>query len=113
MWATAEESREQIVAAYRRAWAYVEAAVDALGLGAVGRVPWWGPGGREVSLHRVLLHVAVGTHRHAGHADIVREPVGGSVGLQTVGDNLPEHDEGWWRGYRERLERVAGEARRD
>jgi hypothetical protein len=47
-----------------------------------------------VSLHRVLLHVAAGTHRHAGHADIVREPVDGSVGLQ-------------------RLERVAGEARRD
>jgi hypothetical protein len=83
-------------------------------LGYVG-IPfgWWGPGGHEASLHRVLLHVVAGTHRHAGHADIVRERVDGSVGLQTVGDNLPEHGEGWWRGYRARLERVAGEARRD
>jgi uncharacterized damage-inducible protein DinB len=110
MWATAGESREEIVAGYRRAWAYADAAIAELPLDTVGRVPWWGPDGRDVTLHRVLVHVIAETHRHAGHADIVRELVDGSVGYQAVGDNLPERDEGWWRGHRERLERTAREA---
>jgi uncharacterized damage-inducible protein DinB len=114
MWATAEESREDIVAGYRRAWTQAGATIDELPLDAVGRVPWWGPdGGAEVSLHRVLVHVIAETHRHAGHADIVRELIDGSVGNQGVGDNLPDRDEGWWRDYRQRLERIAGDARRD
>lgn len=50
------------------------------------------------------------THRHAGHADIVRELVDGSVGNQGVGDNLPERDADWWRTYREQLEDVARRA---
>jgi hypothetical protein len=111
MWATAGESREAVVAGYRRAWVQVDATVQELPLGTVGRVPWWGPeGGAEVTLHRVLVHVIGETHRHAGHADIVRELVDGSVGYQAVGDNLPERDEGWWRGHRERLEWTAREA---
>jgi hypothetical protein len=113
MWATAEESREDIVAGYRGAWAQVDATIDELPLDALGRVPWWGPdGGAEVTLHRVLVHVIAETQRHAGHADIVRELVDGSVGNQSVGDDLPERDEGWWREYRDRLERVAVEAGR-
>jgi hypothetical protein len=74
-------------------------------------VSWWGPdGGAEVTLHRVLVHVIGETHRHAGHADIVRELIDGSVGNQAVGDNLPDRDEAWWRAYRDRLEQVAREA---
>jgi uncharacterized damage-inducible protein DinB len=108
MWATADESREEIVVGYRQAWAQVDATVQALPLDAVGRVPWWGPeGGSEVTLHRVLVHVIGETHRHAGQADIVRELVDGSVGNQWVGDNLPERDEQWWREYRDRLEQAA------
>ena len=108
MWATAEESREDVVAGYRRAWAQVDATVQELPLDTMGRVPWWGPdGGAEVTLHRVLVHVIGETHRHAGHADIVRELVDGSVGNQWVGDNLPDRDEAWWRAYRDRLQRVA------
>ena len=56
------------------------------------------------------MHVIAETHRHAGHADIVRELVDGSVGNQGVGDNLPERDESWWAGYREQLERAARDA---
>ncbi len=41
MWATAEESREEIVALYRRAWAHADATIEALPLEAAGRVPWW------------------------------------------------------------------------
>ena len=32
MWATAEESREQIVGLYRRAWAHSDATIGALAL---------------------------------------------------------------------------------
>ena len=63
-----------------------------------------------MTLHRVLVHVIGETHRHAGHADIVRELIDGSVGNQWVGDNLPERDQAWWAAYRERLERTAREA---
>ena len=111
MWATVEESRESVVAGYRRAWALVDAVVEDLPLDTVGRVPWWGPaGGAEVTLHEVLVHVISETHRHAGHADIVRELIDGSVGNQGVGDNLPDRDAGWWRKRRDRLEDVAREA---
>jgi uncharacterized damage-inducible protein DinB len=110
MWATADESREQIVALYHRAWAHADATIAALPLEAVGRVSWWQPDRRGVSLHRVLVHVIAETHRHAGHADIVRELIDGTAGLRADNDNLPDQDDAWWAGYRGRLERVAQEA---
>ncbi|TFV51595.1 DinB family protein [Blastococcus sp. TF02A-35] len=111
MWATAQESREEVLDGYRRAWARTDAAVAELPIDAVGRVPWWGPaGGTEVTLHRVLVHVIAETHRHAGHVDIVRELVDGVVGNQSVGDNLPDRDPAWWREYRERVEQAARQA---
>jgi Protein of unknown function (DUF664) len=111
MWATPEESRDQIVGMYRRAWAHGDATIDALALDAPGRVPWWDGDRAAVTLHRVLVHVIAETNRHAGHADVVRELVDGSAGLRADNDNLPEDvDEGWWAGYRERLEQVARDA---
>ncbi|MGN9910289.1 DinB family protein [Phytohabitans sp. LJ34] len=110
MWATAEETREEIVGLYRRVWAHSDATIDALPLDAPGRVPWWSPGHDEVTLHRILLHMVAETHRHAGHADIVRELVDGAAGWRPGADNLPGRDAGWWEGYRDRLERVAREA---
>ena len=41
MWATADETSEQIVALYRRVWAHSDATIEALELDAVGDVPWW------------------------------------------------------------------------
>jgi hypothetical protein len=110
MWARADESRADVVAGYRAAWARTDAVVAELPLDAVGRVPWWGDGGAEVTLHRVLVHVIGETHRHAGHADIVRELIDGSVGNQWVGDNLPDRDGEWWQQYRERVDSAAREA---
>ena len=110
LWATAEESREHIVALYRRAWQHADATIDELGLDSEGEVPWWSPASRQVTLHRILVHVIAETHRHAGHADIVRESIDGAVGLRPDNDNLPTADEAWWRSYRERLEQVAREA---
>jgi uncharacterized damage-inducible protein DinB len=110
MWATAEESREDIVALYRRAWAVTDATVEALPLDAPGVVPWW-PGERSrVRLHQILVHVIAETHRHAGHADVVRELLDGSAGLHATNDNLPETDPAWWAEYRDRLDTVARDA---
>ena len=110
MWATAAESREEILSLYRRARAHADATIEALPLDAVGRVAWWPPDRRELTLHRALVHVTAETHRHAGHADIVRELIDGAVGLRADNDNLPPADPGWWAGYRERVERAAREA---
>src|SRR5262245_32169809 len=67
MWATAEESREQIVGLYHRAWAHADAAIDALALDAIGHVPWWSPERSEVTLHVVLVHMIAASKRLAGH----------------------------------------------
>jgi uncharacterized damage-inducible protein DinB len=110
MWATADESREQIAALYRRVWAHSDATIEALPLDAVGHVPWWPADRSEVTLHRILVHVIAETDRHAGHADIVRELIDGAVGLRADNDNMAPGDQAWWAGYRDRLERVAQEA---
>jgi hypothetical protein len=63
-----------------------------------------------VTLHQILVHVVAETHRHAGHADIVRELIDGAAGLQADDDNLRSGDRAWWQSYRNKLERVAREA---
>jgi len=110
MWATAEESRDQLVGLYHRVWAHSDATIDALALDAVGQVPWWPRERREVTLQQVLVHMIAETHRHAGHADIVRELIDGAVGLREGNDNMAPGDQAWWERYRRRLERAAREA---
>jgi hypothetical protein len=107
MWAAADESRSDVVARYRRAWAHADATVDALPLDARGTVAWWPPERRSVTLHRVMVHAVVETQRHAGHADVVRELVDGAAGLRAEVPNLPELGEAGWREHRARLEAVA------
>ncbi len=107
MWATADEPREQIVGLYRRVWAHSDSTIEELDLDAVGYVPWWMAGRREVTLHRILVHVIAETHRHAGHADILRELIDGAAGVRAENDNMPTHDRAWWEQYRAKLEQVA------
>ena len=110
MWAAADESREQIVGLYHRAWAHSDATIDTLALDATGQVPWWPADQGEVTLHRILVDMIAETHRHAGHADIVRELIDGAVGLRDGNDNMAPGDQAWWENYRSRLERVARQA---
>ena len=107
MWAAADESREDIMGLYRRVWANSDGTIEALELDTMGRVPWWPEDRNEVTLHRVLIHMIAETHRHAGHADIVRENIDGSAGLRADNDNLAEGDDAWWVEYRIRLETAA------
>jgi uncharacterized damage-inducible protein DinB len=110
MWATPDESRAEIIGLYHRAWAHSDATIGALALDAVGQVPWWPPERREVTLHRILVHMIAETDRHAGQADIVRELIDGATGLRQDNGNLAPGDRTWWAEYRNRLEAAAREA---
>jgi len=104
MWAPADQSREDVVALYRRVWAHSDATIDALELDSPGLVPWWPAERRDVTLQVVLVHLIAETHRHAGHADIVRELADGAAGMRRTNDNLAQTD---WPAHRERLQAVA------
>jgi Protein of unknown function (DUF664) len=109
MWAAADQSREDIIGLYRRAWEHADATITELPLDAPGRVPWWGDRG-DVTLHLILIHEIAETARHAGHADIVREVIDGAVGLREGNDNMPPVDQAGWRSYYEKVEAAAREA---
>ncbi len=107
LWATPDESREEIVGLYHRAWTHSDATIEALDLEAVGHVPWWPEGRDRPTLHRVLVHMIAETHRHAGHADIVRELIDGSAGHRAEADNMAPGDAAWWEEYCARVEAAA------
>lgn len=110
MWADADESRADIEALYRRAWAHSNATIGELPLDAVGRVPWWNPENAEVTLHHIAVRVLADTQRHAGHADILRELQDGSAGWLPGKDALATSDPDWWAAYRDRVEDAARQA---
>ena len=105
MWATAEESRADIVGLYRRVWAHAADTFAAGDVDTVGRVPWW-PERSEVTLHQILVHMCVETARHAGQIDIVRELIDQRTGMRPDATNMPE--DGYdWAGYVARVEAAA------
>jgi hypothetical protein len=110
MWATPDESRQYIVDQYTKACEFADKTIEELPIGAIGHVPWWPKERNEVTLHRILVHVATETARHAGHADIVREIIDGVVGLRNQNDNVPSEEATWWRDYYAKLEDAALEA---
>lgn len=105
MWATADESRAEIVDLYRQAWVHSDATVAALAIDAPGHVPWWPR--PNVMLFNILVHVLTETNRHAGHADILREQLDGAVGYDT--DSLAQHgrDVAFWESHRATIEQAA------
>ncbi|MCP2336218.1 DinB family protein [Actinomadura rupiterrae] len=111
LWATPDESREQIVNGYREAWRHSDETIAALEPDALGRVPW--DDKVELTLHRVLVHMIGETHRHLGHADIVRELADGAVGQRPDGGNMAEGDAAWWAEHHAKVERAAKQAAAD
>ena len=101
-----DESRDIITGLYRRAWRHADATIAALPLDAEAKVPWWGETA-TTTLGRILVHMTAEAQRHAGHADIVRELIDGSVGLLKGAGNMTSCDAGWWRDYRDQVERAA------
>jgi hypothetical protein len=110
MWATPDESREEIISLYRQAAAQADATIDALTLDSPGRVPWWSAERQAVTLHQIMVHMCVEMARHAGHADIIRELIDGAAGNND--GNLPDQTPEEWATYRQRLEEAALEAAR-
>ncbi|MFD3515401.1 DinB family protein [Streptomyces sp. NPDC058657] len=82
LWATADETRDQIIESYRRTWEHSDATINELPLDAPGHVPWWPEPYRHTNLFAILVHVLGETNRHAGHADILREDVDGRTGMR-------------------------------
>ena len=103
-WVPASVPAAEVVDFYRAVWAFSDATVAELPLDAAGAVPWWSAAHRDVTLHRVLVHVLADTTRHAGHADILREDIDGAAGLKVTATNLPDVD---WPAYVDRLTREA------
>ena len=110
MWATADESREEIVRLYQQAAAHADETIEALTLESPGLVPWWPPERHHVTLQQIMVHVSVEMARHAGHADILRELIDGAAGNND--GNLPDQTAEQWAAYRQRLEKAAVEAER-
>jgi hypothetical protein len=111
MWATPDESRDDIVGMYRRVWAHSDATIEQLPLDATAEVPWWPEGRRNPTLHWLLVHMVAENERHAGHCDILRELIDGATGIRPGNSPMvPGADEQWWRDYRARVEAAAQEA---
>ncbi|MFE4637653.1 DinB family protein [Streptomyces sp. NPDC056773] len=110
MWATPDQTRADIVGLYHRAWAHADATLDALPLDTIGTVPWWPEHDNEVTLHHAVVRIISDTHRHAGHADILRELLDGAVGMEKSNTSLPPEDGAWWQAHHARLEKAAREA---
>lgn len=104
-WARPDESRDDILAGYERAGAFADEVIEELPLDAVGTVWWWGDA--TPSLHHIIVHVTADTQRHAGHADILRELIDGSVGLLRGQDNLHVRDPAEQQRFRDRVEAAA------
>ncbi|WP_410791443.1 DinB family protein [Kribbella sp. C-35] len=105
MWATPEESTDELVAAYRRACAAGARTIEELDLDATGNHHT----GNPVTLREMVLTVLLDTTRHTGHADVVRELTDGRVGARP-GDPMSPDDEEYLRMYRAR---ITGEIDRD
>jgi uncharacterized damage-inducible protein DinB len=107
LWATPDETREQIIDFYQRASAHADATINELPIDAPGHVPWWPR--PEVKLFNIMVHVLQETTRHAGHADILREQLDGRTGVSA--DYEEQIDTAAREAHWAKIERAAQEAR--
>jgi hypothetical protein len=103
-WATEHESRTEVVDLYRRVWDHSDATIAALSLDDRGYVPWWQ---EEVPLLNVMAARLVDSARHAGHADILREQLDGSVGLDARSPALHGRERSYWDTRHAEIEAAA------
>jgi hypothetical protein len=103
MWATAEESRADLVGLYARAATHCDEVVRELGLDAPASVAWWPEERRETTLGSLLVRCVAEVSQHAGHADILRESIDGRGGR----DHDHMGDDAWWSDYVARVQAAA------
>ena len=104
-YAREDETKDGLIDLYRRVAAFADQTIEQLPLDAPGQVPWWRPGGQDVTLQRVIVHVIYDVARHAGHADIMREQHDQAVGWQQDNTNLPDDYD--WPAYVAKLTALA------
>ena len=103
-WATEHETRDEIIGLYKHVWEHTDATINALAIDAPGYVPWWDD---HVKLFNIMVHMLSDTTRHAGHADILREQLDGTVGMTAKSAALHGHDSAFWQGRRATIEPAA------
>ncbi|SDS95839.1 DinB family protein [Actinoplanes derwentensis] len=103
LWVAPDETHEQIIGFYQRAWKHADATIGELPIEAPGQVPWWPQ--PDVTLFGVMIHVLQETTRHAGHADILREQLDGRTGLRA--DHEQEFDPVAREAHRAKIELAA------
>lgn len=106
MYASATQTRDEVVRLYEEAGHNTAATVAALDLDAIGQVPWWGERGK-VTLQRILVHMIDESARHAGHLDILRELIDGAAGVRPDSTNLPGDGPDFWAEYLITVQSVA------
>ncbi len=100
-----EVSLREALAQVDRWWEHADRTITELAPDARGRVPWWSGERAEVTLQQVLVHMTAETHRHAGHADVLRERLDGLAGLRPGSTNLPDGVD--WPAHVARVEAAA------
>ena len=108
MWATAEQTREELLELYRTAWRHSDESIEQLPLDAPASVAWWPQERRATTFGSLLVRVTAETAHHAGHADIVRELIDGRAGA----DHDDIGDAAWWETYVARIRGAAEQHRR-
>jgi hypothetical protein len=95
MWATPDQSREELLDLYRLAWRHSDESIEQLGIDAPASVFWWPEERRQTTLGSLVVRMIAETAGHAGHADIVRELIDGRGGR----DHDEIGDESYWERY--------------
>ncbi|MEV6757258.1 DinB family protein [Streptomyces sp. NPDC051214] len=108
LWATADETRDQIIDFYRRVWEHSDTTINELPLDAPGHVPWWPEPSPNTNLFAIMVHVLGETIRHAGHADILRESLDGRTGVRPENEQQI-HEQARAASYA-KIEQAAGSA---
>ncbi|MFK4066526.1 DinB family protein [Streptomyces sp. NPDC029674] len=108
LWATEDETRDQIIGFYRRTWEHSDATINELSLDAPGHVPWWPEPYPNTNLFAIMVHVLGESNRHAGHADILREGLDGRTGMRPEHEQQIDHEAR--AAYCAKIEQAAGSA---
>jgi uncharacterized damage-inducible protein DinB len=104
-YAREDETKDGLIDLYRRVGAFADQTIEQLPLDAPGQVPWWQPGGRDVTLQRIIVHVISDVARHTGQADIMREEHDGAIGWQPGNTSVPDGYD--WPAYIAKLTALA------
>ncbi|MGW3938946.1 DinB family protein [Streptomyces phaeochromogenes] len=108
LWAAENETRDQIIAFYRRTWEHSDATINELPLDAPGHVPWWPEPYPNTNLFAIMVHVLSESIRHTGHADILREGLDGRTGVRA--EHEQQIDEEARAAYCAKIEQAARSA---